>query len=331
MAQDMESKKGKERAQPENHGSNNASPSGKGDETSLLSKIASSASGLTNSAFAAPTTNELNETTRAALTNSGKGTSFGGSGNQYLSTGESSKQTQQSLQGQALREGIRDGHNAEHISKTEQEFSSFFDGTDTFMPSAQTVGDGPENGVDEAFEYAWIRSRAGRHDPNEIQASTSMEMQESQDGEAVLAILSGQNGEYDQFELPLEDEELALRWNLSSHELAQLGAFPGWIYTPFEPHSTISRNNPLNLTAGFEDHTMVRPDTTQQSPLARDHWQDQWEGVLTRYTDEVWGDLLPLVKEARKEVKDMQRVSVIDEEPKTLRRLRGILAHLQQP
>jgi hypothetical protein len=329
----MESKKGKERAHAENDEYNGTNPSNKEDEPSLLSKITSSASGLTNSAFTAPTTNELNNTTRAALTNSGKGTSYGGTRNRNLSTEESSKQTQPSIQNQALHEGIRGGHNAEHISKTEQEFSSFLDGIDSFEPSEQatTFSNGPEHGADEAFEYAWVRSRAARQaPPSQTQAGSSVEMQENRDGEAVLAILSGQNPEDDQFELPPDDEELALHWNLSSHELAQLGAFPQWIYPPFEPHSIILPGNPLYLTVDVEHQTMVRPNTIQEDTSARQHWQDQWEGVLSRYTDEVWGDLLPLVEKARKEVKDIQSGSPTDEEPKALRRLRGILAHIQQ-
>jgi len=58
-------------------------------------------------------------------------------------------------------------------------------------------------------------------------------------------------------------------------------------------------------------------------------WRTQWEGVLERYTDEVWGDLLPLVKEARKEVANVVEGEGT-EEPVALRRLKGILRHLQQ-
>jgi len=58
-------------------------------------------------------------------------------------------------------------------------------------------------------------------------------------------------------------------------------------------------------------------------------WRTQWEGVLGRYTDEVWGDLLPLVREARKEVEDIIEGKGT-EEPVALRRLKGILGHLQR-
>lgn len=59
-------------------------------------------------------------------------------------------------------------------------------------------------------------------------------------------------------------------------------------------------------------------------------WREQWEGVLTRYTDEVWGGLLPLVREARREVEGMRKGGESGAEKSVaLRRLGAILGHLQ--
>jgi hypothetical protein len=59
---------------------------------------------------------------------------------------------------------------------------------------------------------------------------------------------------------------------------------------------------------------------------------NQWESVLTRYTDEVWGNLLPLVTEARKEIKASKdkQVGSSNEPPKALRRLQIVLDHLRK-
>jgi len=57
-------------------------------------------------------------------------------------------------------------------------------------------------------------------------------------------------------------------------------------------------------------------------------WRAQWASVLTRYTDEVWGNLLPLVVDARAEVKAAVE-SEGSEEPVALRRLRAVLGHLR--
>ena len=63
---------------------------------------------------------------------------------------------------------------------------------------------------------------------------------------------------------------------------------------------------------------------------ARSIWLRQWEGVLSSYTPEVWGDLSPLVTAARQE---LQTVSTSPEETKhgldAVRRLRQILAHIR--
>jgi hypothetical protein len=61
-------------------------------------------------------------------------------------------------------------------------------------------------------------------------------------------------------------------------------------------------------------------------------WVEQWESVLNRYNDEVWGDLLPLVQEAKQEVEDLKKGSADgseDHRPKALRRLGLVLQHLK--
>ncbi|KAF7924327.1 uncharacterized protein EAE98_007378 [Botrytis deweyae] len=67
---------------------------------------------------------------------------------------------------------------------------------------------------------------------------------------------------------------------------------------------------------------------------AKEEWKSDWEGVLKGYTDEVWGGLIPLVREAREELQ-------IEEEKgdggegnekgnlKALRRLGAVLGHLR--
>ncbi|KAF7945464.1 hypothetical protein EAE96_010234 [Botrytis aclada] len=73
----------------------------------------------------------------------------------------------------------------------------------------------------------------------------------------------------------------------------------------------------------------------------KEEWKSDWEGVLSGYTDEVWGGLLPLVREAREELegeeeegdgrgegegkeKEKERGNL-----KALRRLGAVLGHLR--
>ncbi|KAI0109617.1 hypothetical protein GGR51DRAFT_558310 [Nemania sp. FL0031] len=64
---------------------------------------------------------------------------------------------------------------------------------------------------------------------------------------------------------------------------------------------------------------------------ARDIWFSQWDNILSSYTDEVWGDLNPLVMAARQEIRSL---STSPEGSTTgglnaVRRLQQILAHVR--
>lgn len=60
---------------------------------------------------------------------------------------------------------------------------------------------------------------------------------------------------------------------------------------------------------------------------AREKWVEQWESVLNRYQDEVWGGMAALVKEANEEVKEIVEGSG-GEQSKALARLGLVLGHI---
>ncbi|KAI0398405.1 hypothetical protein F5Y17DRAFT_1952 [Xylariaceae sp. FL0594] len=63
---------------------------------------------------------------------------------------------------------------------------------------------------------------------------------------------------------------------------------------------------------------------------ARNIWLRQWEGVLSSYTPEVWGDLSPLVKAARQELQTFSTSQAGTQHGlDAVRRLRQILAHVR--
>jgi hypothetical protein len=73
---------------------------------------------------------------------------------------------------------------------------------------------------------------------------------------------------------------------------------------------------------------------TSDPHVIRDGWIRQWGNVLSSYADEVWGDLLPLAREARQEVADLSTHAADQsqehlEVPSALGRLRMILTHLR--
>lgn len=71
---------------------------------------------------------------------------------------------------------------------------------------------------------------------------------------------------------------------------------------------------------------------TSDAQAVGEGWYQQWEQILSAYTDQVWGDLLPLATEARREVDELTQKGTEAEPqvPKALNRLRMILAHIQR-
>jgi hypothetical protein len=65
---------------------------------------------------------------------------------------------------------------------------------------------------------------------------------------------------------------------------------------------------------------------------AKEIWVQQWQNVLSSYTNEVWGDLGGLVEEARKEIQELRSDGLraaTPSEVKAVHRLRQILVHIR--
>jgi len=157
--------------------------------------------------------------------------------------------------------------------------------------------------------------------------------QEQRDGADVVNLLSRMNDGFpDQIAgSDMPDEELA-----------------GLRRALFETGETRTTewNNVLNFIPDF-----VRPDASgvygeegswkaaetrstlglSPSPETTRVWVEQWTDVLTRYNDEVWGDLRPLVREAREELKNLSEGGQDGRRATTtaLQRLRQVLGHIR--
>jgi hypothetical protein len=59
-----------------------------------------------------------------------------------------------------------------------------------------------------------------------------------------------------------------------------------------------------------------------------DAWISDWLGVLDSYTDEVWGDMLPIVRETRAQLDEI-RTGTATIDSKAVARLKMIIGHLQ--
>ncbi|KAL2066538.1 hypothetical protein VTL71DRAFT_2609 [Oculimacula yallundae] len=317
----MSSSKGKGRAEPPQDDSK-PDPSTQDSSSSLLSRVAASATGLTRNAFTTSNPSELNQQAAAALSSSNKTQSIPNTGTSSNTWAESSRASQAQPNSQASSSGLRTGHSEQHAQLSETEFSDFLDGIDSFVPS-ESFGQIPVSERSKAFGDAWELSRDTRQ-PQHSPANRTIAEQEQQDGSDVLAILSNPSSLDSQMEgpPPLDEDDANYDWGLTPAQIAKLRELTKDILPVPPQHADSSVDNPLNLL----------PDFRGQEG-AREQFVEEWEGVLSRYADEVWGGLAPLVREARKEVEEVKASSGSEHEAtemKAVRRLGAILGHLGQ-
>ncbi|KAH7370717.1 hypothetical protein BKA65DRAFT_22821 [Rhexocercosporidium sp. MPI-PUGE-AT-0058] len=318
----MSSSKGKGRAETSQDESKPESSIQESSSPSILSRVAASATSLTRNAFTTHDPNELNQQAAAALSSSNKSQHIPNSGTSSATWAESSRTSQAQPASQASSSGLRTGHSEQHAQISETEFSNFLDGIDAFVPS-ESFGNIPVSETSNNFDEAWDLSRDSHqllHEP----ANRTITEQEQQDGSDVLAILSDPAALDSQMEepAPLDEDDENYDWGLTPSQIIKLRELTKDILPLPPQHANSSIDNPLNLLPDF-----------QGQEGAREQYVEEWEGVLSRYADEVWGGLAPLVREARKEVEDAKaNQGGVSEgkEMRAVRRLGAILGHLGQ-
>lgn len=317
--------------------------------SSILERVAASAGGLVRSAFTAPASNELSDAVSVARTSTGKSQQSGeSSSHSSAECSRSHMQTQlPALQGKSLP-SFRVGHREEHIKAAESEFSSFLEGIDSFTPSEllHQADPFPGQATDRQLEVANIRAEDRHGQTGEI-AYNTVDEQRLHDGDAVLSILSNLSATMEELEAAPADEE-PFNWNLTDQQVSHLRMLVDKLFPPADQHTSMSAQHPLNLVPSMfltsansnpllwtntnleESYLHFGRDTPRDA--ARQMWMNQWDDVLTRYTDEVWGDLLPLVAEARGEINAMKEnpPGTIVEQSKALRRLGMVLNQVRK-
>jgi len=307
----MSNDKGKGKVPPaESREEDNSLPCS--ESPSLISRVAASASGLTRDVLGRPNSNEIRDHAAFALANSGKGQSLrqGGGSSAWAESSKLSKQSGTSFIGGSAR--LRADDNAEHVRRSENEFLDFLDGVDSFVPSEELLSkDHTAGATENTYEKAWPLGHSH-------QSGTIAEPQ-LQDGHEVLQLLNIPSAEEFSVAPPEDDENYD--WDLTPDQISKLREMTKDILPPPEEHSitSIPTEHPLNLIPMSDSQLLTSPD-----------WREQWESVLNRYTDEVWGGLLPIVKEARVEVKELPKYGSDLQQPKALRRLEAILWQFQR-
>jgi hypothetical protein len=154
--------------------------------------------------------------------------------------------------------------------------------------------------------------------------------EELRDGEAVRQLLSDPNfvamaDVYDVDEpLPASDLFPA---NFSAEEQDAVEKIRADL--PSAPvHRGVPLESAMNLLPNVDLLELDPIDEDNLQPAARrKRLLDEWSSVLGSYTDDVWGDLLPTIREVREDIEEARRGAVLND--KALARLRMVLNHMR--
>ena len=236
------------------------------------------------------------------------------------------------------------------------------------LPTEPIIGlddtrvDSAAPGIIPGMELAWsthqVFAAEIQHNSNPHQPTSAVAEQESRDGLDVVNLLAvdgppEEEPVYGDIELA-EDEITALRRALFGSE-SDDGSSPSLSTAADQNWDNVlnfipdfvrpnrlggyedgdgQSSSPIHMergAAGIKSHETQAVMGMKHSAESTRQWLDQWHDVLTRYDDQVWGGLSPLVAQAREEVGQLKQ-SEPDQAPaaaKALDRLRQILGHLR--
>ncbi|MCJ1479695.1 hypothetical protein MMC13_008381 [Lambiella insularis] len=312
--------KGKERAS-----SSWADPNG-----SLLSRIGGSTTALLREAIIQPQPEYVGSTLSAASSGSGKGVASSSASHGQFRRYEASKRVSfennnvTPISAEAFR--MQSPEFSDRASSAQHEF-------DMFSVSSRS-----------ALSRPLVRSESCKREHSMYQ---KRQWTSINDGAAVVDILSspnapideelGQGIEYASLNVQAQRSTTNTRdQNLSCQTFSSPLASPN--------RRTLSSKHLLQLIPKFtcdsqvtnEPNVDTLPKTAcsglekvfchEQSVSRQSHYLDAWLDILTIYQDEVWGDMLPLVRQARQEVKDANIGRGIQHRP-AIKRLGMILGH----
>lgn len=332
------------------------------EPSSLVLRIASSASGLAKEFGGSSSGNELHNSLASASSLSSK-----------LQNGSSSSSPSTWTETFPLRNGrsvangrLPNGHalpsdeSFRSISfqhSQDQDFDDFLEGKSNFFHD--TMLNGNENLPSWTGEFQYLSLSNGYYSEESISSNGPASSHHSgypeyDDGAEVRMLLSDPDFMVDTrpADIMMEDSVEQTATNLLGDEYSpdeKRAADRIKESLPPPPvHQRISPDNPLNLKPEFTQPTATNSAFYQDIPgmtstlgsrdesymyfatqSEREHWVSEWDDVLNSYTDEVWGQMLPAVKEARSQLEEVKAGSKrLDNNAVT--RLRMILGHVAQ-
>ncbi len=330
-----------------------------GSAGSVAGRIQASASGLVRESILNPSASSITGSLASSTANASKGGSGSSSAGpsqttlssisadaQPSSAHNSPDSTRESTEWESFRSQPRHEKSNDTVDKIRfEDFMSQNSGL-----SLSETPQWPEIGGDvrDIEEKPVLRSHLSRnsvpsgkalqHDISGHTASKTTGLTDSDtDGAAVVALLSDPNLCKD--EDPIDSSIFEMENN--SNVQPKILEVDAQAATPFNQVSAI---NPLDLLPDFKgpqnDFSTTRPAnlSAATSNLSEGYMYDKsqlqlhhgdlqpWLDMLNKYQDEVWGDMLLLVQEAREEAKAAKEY--IPEDQPATRRLRMLLKHL---
>jgi hypothetical protein len=296
------------------------------DVATLASRLQSSATGLTRSI--------ATSTIGATTTLSSNLADIGKSGASSSSTGlrgeaSASEQTPKFNRGQALSTSLDDSFREYHSQdqSTGQHFNEFSEAKAPI--DVDLLSQPSSNHWAQEFTFGQRSSRTWRHDSSS--QDRAHEGDAHNDGAGVLALLSDPNfvaisDTYDTEEFSTDAVADLFSQDLSSSKQQAADRIRTALPAP-PSHNSVSEPNTFNLYPDFginHPHIAISNDDQFASQLS----VSQWSTVLNGYTDEVWGDLLPVVNNIKKQLAE-SKYGTAHLDDLAIMRLKMILGHLE--
>lgn len=303
----------------------------------LPGRIGASASGLLQSSFGRPSLRSAADTLASLNADAGKGAPASSTPN--VAEASSSSQAFSSRGGNVASEQC----STEETFRSEQgrrgittqngqvEFDEFVARPHRLDPDSQALDDEFSPSVQKAA-HSHIQEQYNGSNPAQEEANSERILARSEqqsihnnDGAAVVALLAdpGFSAETDP-----NDSVTSMAPDNCGYLLGEKQQRKS--IDPSDPR------NPLDLVPGFDSSwkTARLPNHFYQDSTLNSNFGDiqPWAEILDRYHDEVWGDMLPLVKEARKELEAAKASpeGALQNRP-AIRRLGMLVKHLNYP
>lgn len=153
----------------------------------------------------------------------------------------------------------------------------------------------------------FIPEKLSRGEEQSSAQERTVDSQEMHDGEEVAALLADPD-------------------SLQFTDSVDFGSVPAQL-----PRLRAALQGDEGMSSSTWDHLLnFWPVADENLESSKSAWLGQWKDVLTRYNEEVWGELGTDARQAKEEVDaELQRDQGGERELQSLRRLRQILAHLR--